>query len=255
MSTAESLPGNEPPAEHPGRWPHARAIGWCLVALVVAWFVVVLWSAPQESNIRSLEKDVASQQITGWWPGDIEDDDAGSQLTNRETTAQVTVGSGGVDQPSQRLLWQTGNGRTHWIPVGSLNSHFDDVQPPEVAPGQYDTSESAIDAVLLLAFEKEAGPPSDPSTAPRGLANALGWAVSLSVLALALMRRPRSGTRWFWLWMSGLPLGLGVFWYLFRELGPNASLEPAQQRTRGWVGLVFNFLVTSVAQSVVALTT
>ena len=82
--------------------------------------------------------------------------------------------------------------------------------------------------------------------------------------AVLRRRRPRavigfggfaSGPGGLAAWMSGLPLGLGVFWYLFRELGPNASLEPAQQRTRGWVGLVFNFLVTSVAQSVVALTT
>lgn len=67
---------------------------------------------------------------------------------------------------------------------------------------------------------------------------ALGIAGAVLVLwALVSAAEPVTGTRWFWFWLAtGVPLGLGMLWWLARER-PWSSRAPVRpNRLKWWAG-------------------
>ena len=61
---------------------------------------------------------------------------------------------------------------------------------------------------------------------------------------MILWPAPRRGNRWFWFWVIGTPLGLGVLAYaVLALLRPESPARPAERRWRGWVGLIGMLLV------------
>jgi uncharacterized integral membrane protein len=59
------------------------------------------------------------------------------------------------------------------------------------------------------------------------------WGVATGVLALVALFaiRPTRGTRWFWFWIFGAPLGLGILTYVVAEcLRPRSRLLPSDSR-------------------------
>lgn len=117
------------------------------------------------------------------------------------------------------------------------------------------TTEAGSDVVDVLEVIQEleaAGiPPRDRVPAevrqanPRQSAEVSGLVLGLLALMALLAIRPTRGTRWFWFWVFGAPLGLGVLAHVVVEcLLPKRSSPPAEvgRRDGRLIGVV-GFLV------------
>lgn len=93
-------------------------------------------------------------------------------------------------------------------------------------------------------------PAEVPQANPRQSAEVSGFVAGLLALMAMLAIRPTRGTRWFWWWVFGAPLGLGVLAYVVAEcLLPKRTAPPAAggRREGRHIGLV-GFLIQVAAR-------
>lgn len=151
------------------------------------------------------------------------------------------------------FVWRTGDWRVHY-------TEFDRGSTGAVLPGSFDATRysgpraAAFDQALESANLE---PRWQGVDTPQPL-RALLVLLLLSILTVLVFGPdPARGTRWFWFWvLTGVPLGLGLFWWLTRERPwyPADSPPPhptgRDPRERWYVGLLIG-IATSIAASVV----
>lgn len=187
-------------------------LGW------VAWASFSWWSAPRESTTAQVRADVAAQRVESFEWGERWSGQRGFQILN---PLRSGLESGG--DPGSILLWHTRDGRQHYAHVDSSDEA------------------RALDAELTTA---DSGFPATAVVAGLGIAGA-----ALFLWALLSGPDPVTGTKWFWFWLvSGLPLGLGLLWWLARErpwssrAAPRTGPAGEDRRLRWWVAFVTNIL-------------
>ena len=198
----------------------AFVLGW------VAWAGVTWWATPRESSAEQVRADIAAGRVTYHEWGDGWQQDGG-------VVSPFPVGlesSGGVESV---LLWHTSDGRQHHTTV-DLPELYDDTTP---LPG----SEADVLGRALTADEstRPADPPLDLIRTGLFIAGSL-----LFLWALLSATDPVTGTRWFWFWLvAGVPLGLGLLWWLARErpwrprTPPRHGLPGRDNRLKWWAGI------------------
>lgn len=80
------------------------------------------------------------------------------------------------------------------------------------------------------------------------------WGLATGVLALVALFaiRPTRGTRWFWFWLFGAPLGLGVLAYVVAEcLRPSRTIPTADGGAQGRLKGIIGFAIQGAAKLLV----
>jgi hypothetical protein len=202
-------------------------LGW------VAWAGITWWTAPRESSAEQARADIAAGRLTYYEWGDGWQRDGGLVSPFPQGLRQW----GG---PGPMLLWHTTDGRRHYTTVDEDAVESDDgtlLSGPEA---------NALDA-QLQAYEARRPGDRPFETVQIGLLLA-GSLVFLWALASA--PDPVTGTKWFWFWLvSGVPLGLGLLWWLARERPWRPHAEPRfgpldrDNRLKWWAGIGVSILL------------
>jgi hypothetical protein len=197
-------------------------LGW------VAWAGVTWWAAPRESTAEQVRADIAAGRLTYYEWGDGWRNEGGL-VSPFPADLQESGGPGPI------LLWHTTDGRRHHTTVDEPTTGDNSI--PEA---------NALDQQLLA---DEARRPADP---PVGAIQA-GLFIAGSLLflwALVSAPDPATGTKWFWFWLvSGVPLGLGLLWWLARERPWRPQTQPRfgppgrDNRLKWWAGIGVSILL------------
>ncbi len=194
------------------RWRVLRVavvLGW------VAWAAIAWWSAPRESSAAQARADLAAQRLTYHEWGTGWENDGGI----------VGPFPGGLERGNTgpTLLWHTTDGRRYFTTVD--NAALDeDNRPVDGKPLLVSGPEANA-----LETELQAGAADRPFDLPLGTIQGL-LPVAAAVLFLWVLLAapaPVIGTKWFWFWLvAGVPLGLGLLWWLARERPWSSRAEP-----------------------------
>jgi hypothetical protein len=184
-------------------------LGW------VAWACVTWWMAPRESTPEQARADIAAGRLTYYEWGD------GWQHDGRGVVSPFPAGLEAWGGPGPTLLWHTTDGRRHFATVDN----------PSVGgePASEDGTLLSGPEANALDRELQAYESRRPVDPPVGAIQA-GLLIAGGVLflwALVSATDPVTGTKWFWFWLvSGVPLGLGLLWWLARERPWSPRAEP-----------------------------
>ncbi|WP_125802101.1 hypothetical protein [Actinoplanes sp. ATCC 53533] len=200
------------------------------VVLVLGWVAcagITWWSAPGESSAAQARADLTAGRLTSFEWGDRWESDGG-YFNPFQSGLRSSGGPGPV------LLWHTTDGRQHYATVdgGGAGTNTTLSSGPEA---------EALDAELR-AYDDARGL---PAALPLGaIQNGLFIAGSVLFLwALISAPDPVIGTKWFWFWLvTGVPLALGLFWWLARERPWSPRALGRETRLTGWIGLGLGFL-------------
>lgn len=201
----------EVPAGSTPWWKSSRRIiGIVLVALWVVLAAWSIWASPHQSSASRLREQVAAGSVTGWrftdqqpsWSGDVNSPLSGWPGTDERS---VDANAAGI------LVWSDSTYRQHWIPISALSGMV-------AEPGS-DGLGASIQAWLGREFTEHHG--ADVINGNAGLPTP----VSVARLALLLVGlagicggvRPQIGNRWYWFWMCGITLGVGLLAYAVFE--------------------------------------
>jgi hypothetical protein len=199
----------------------ALVLGW------VAWAGVTWWATPREASAEQVRADLAAGRVTYHEWGDGWQQDGG-------LVSPLPAGlesSSGVDS---LLLWHTSDGRQHYTAL--------DV--PNLADGENVPQPGSEADVLNQALN--AGDASRPADPPLDLIRTglLIAGIALFLWALLSAPDPVTGTKWFWFWLvGGVPLGLGLLWWLARERPWRPQTPPRfgppgrDNRLKWWAGI------------------
>jgi hypothetical protein len=204
----------------------ALVLGW------VAWAGITWWSAPGESSAAQARADMATGRLAYFEWGDRWDNSSG-RFNPFQSDLQSAGGPGPV------LLWHTTDGRQHYATVDDGGAGT-----PTSTTFSSGPEAEALDAELW-AYDARGLPAEVPIGAIQS-----GLLIAGSVLflwALVSATDPVIGTKWFWFWfISGVPLGLGLFWWLARERPWSPRSPGRAKRLNGWLGFGLGMLGTLV---------
>ena len=192
-------------------------LGW------VAWAGLTWWMNPRESDAAHARSDIAAGRLSYYeWGNGWRND--GGLVRPFPAGLERSAGLGPM------LLWYTTDGRRHYATIAE----------PAAEAGALDQE--------LNAYESRR--PTDPPTG----AVQTGLLIAGSVLflwALVSAADPVTGTKWFWFWLvTGVPLGLGLLWWLARERPWSSRAPVREKRLNGWTGFglgLLGALVVSLA--------
>ncbi|RKN53129.1 hypothetical protein D7193_25455 [Micromonospora costi] len=214
-----------------------------LVVLWVAWAASSWWSAPRQASTAQASSDLSAGRMLSYRWAD-----------GWDSTGQWGWTSGRAPRSTGRagplFLWRTGDWRVHY-------TEFDDGSTTPVFPGSFDATRypgpeaAAFDHALQSASQQPRWQGADALQPLR----ALPMLLLLGILTVLVFGpAPARGTRWFWFWvLTGVPLGLGVIWWLARERPwyPAESPPPGptgrDPRERWYVGLLIGIATSIVA--------
>ena len=187
-----------------------RLLGGALVAGWVLWLVAVWLTQPRVTSQASLTDELERGQVSAYRVVTVDEDRAGMQSPYRLDLYPASDAADGA-------LDGADDGRpvtvAYWVdaPVATLRV--------------VDTNGLSSDApAAMVARLRAAGvPEADRSRlvglpGPQQVHNAGSLLLVLSTLVVVLGPRPRRGTRWFWFWVTGGPLSVGVPLFAVLEL-------------------------------------
>ena len=191
-----------------------------LVAAWLGWAGCCWWSQPRPVGPEQAERDLT----------------AGRVVSFARLTSWGDPSPGWVTMPDERgerhgwiLAWSTPAGQVRYTGAGVVEQQGR-LRRSAVHPATLMSSDQADRLATRLAAAGDAG--SGGSVLDRGAFSTAAWATS-SALALICLGwvlfgpRPRRGTRWFWLWVSLIPFGLGVLAWVFLERPGTPRTPPA----------------------------
>jgi len=214
-----------------------RLLGWALVAGWVVWLVVLWLTQARVTPQGFLTDELERGQVTAYRVVTLTEGYSGLQSPYRLRVDPASDADDGE-------LDGADNGRpltvAYWVDA------------PFAALRVVDTNGLSSDApaAMLAQLQAAAVPEADPARlwfAPPGpeLSNAGSLLLVISALVVILGPRPRRGTRWFWFWVIGGPLSVGVPLFAVVELlrpryEPQGTVPPpgVAGRWSGWLGLV-----------------
>ena len=208
----------------------ALVLGW------VAWAGVTWWSAPRESSAAQARADMAAGRLASFEWGDRWEND-GALFNPFQSGLQSSGGPGPV------LLWHTTDGRQHYAAVDNGGSGTD----PQLEENTTFSSGPEAEALdtELRAYEARGLPDEVPLRSAQKVLPLAG--AVLFLWALVSATDPVFGTKWFWFWLAtGVPLGLGLLWWLARERPWSHRATVREKRLNGWTGFGLGLLGTLV---------
>ena len=216
MSTLSPQRASDAPEDARSRHHRSdRVLGLLVVLLWVAWLAVTLTTRTVEVDAAHLEADLAAGRVVAYQPADgvEEDQDIGwvrSTDVRPAEEGEATAVAYWVDRPLLR-------------PVVAVTPSAEVTMARLAAAGVPEAS-SVEDPARLW---------SGPQTWGPGLSFLL---VGCVLAGLAVGAGPVWGSRWFWLFLLLLPLGLGALAYAVVELVRPGSRVP-RERMSGIKGL------------------
>lgn len=203
------------------------ALARVLLVLWALWLGVVLLVTPRMVSGTQLQDDVRAGRVLAWHAAEARAEHSGWVL--RPSVSLRAAPAAGA----QGTADDGGDGAdalVYWVdePLAQVR----------VAEG--------ADVGTLVAIAREGGAPeatgelvglrlTQRTQLEGGLALALG-VVGFGLVVLG--RAPRRGTRWYWFFLLGLPLGLGLVAYLVREWLRPPAVGAAPPRSTGPTGVV-----------------
>ena len=228
-----------------------RVVGWLLVILWVGW-VAALWvTQPRLVPQDFLADELARGHATAYRVVTVDDDPVSGPFSGPHrisvypaSDAQDGVVDGAADgRPVTVAYWVD-------APVAGLRV----LDPNGLS--------SDTPAAVVASMQAAGVPEADASVFFGGLPServihAGAWLLMVSTLVVIIGPRPRRGTRWFWFWVVGGPLSVGVPIYAVAELlRPRYELEGTVHppgvagRWSGLIGLAIGFVVSLVGTGV-----
>ncbi|HET7819905.1 MAG TPA: hypothetical protein VFL10_00120 [Ornithinibacter sp.] len=221
-----------------------RTLGWVLLAAWVAWLVALWVAQPRLVPQEFLTGELVQGRPTSFSVVTVEQDRGGAFTPYRLDVSSVS------DEDRAAALDGTYSGPpvtvAYWIdaPVGRLR-----VVDPN---GLSSDVPAALVQDLTAAGVPEAPPGTlwlDPPAQRTYDAGAL--LLLVSTLVVILGPRPRRGTRWFWFWVVGGPLSIGVALFAVAELirprhEPAGTVHPrgVAGRWNGLTGFAAGFVLS-----------
>ena len=194
---------------------HATArqvVGWALVVAWVVWLAALWVTQPRLVSQDFLAQDVAQGRVTAYRVVTVDEDPVRGPFSGPYRLDLMLAAD---DQDGAVDGFAGGRPLTvaYWVdsPVAGVR----------VLDVDASSGESAED--LVAPFEAAGVPEAEVSVLHRGapasrLYNAGSLLLLASTLVVILGPRPRRGTRWFWFWLVGGPLAVGVPLFAVAEL-------------------------------------
>ena len=213
-----------------------RALGWVLLVAWAAWLVAMWVTQPRLVPLEFAADELAQGRATAYNVVTV-DEDKGSGVFSGPYRIHVEPVS---DEDLAESLDGSYSGSpvsvAYWVdaPVAQLR-----VVDPNGLP-------SEITAELVQKLTAAGVPEAAPSELwfhPSQRVNNLGVLLLFASLVVVILGpRPRRGTRWFWFWLLGGPLSVGVAVFAVAELlrpryEPEGTVHPPGVAGR-WSGLV-----------------
>ncbi|MFL6151014.1 MAG: hypothetical protein ACJ72B_01415 [Ornithinibacter sp.] len=224
-----------------------RALGWVLLVAWVVWLVALWVAQPRLVPQDFLAGDLARGRPTAYSVVTVHEERAGgfsspyrlevSSLSDEDRPLALNGDDSGP--PVSIAYW-----------VDEPVAHLRVVDPD----GLGSDSPAALAQRLTAAGVPEA-PPARLSLEPpaQRTYTAGGWLMLFSILVVILGPRPRRGTRWFWFWLAGTPLSVGVALFAVLELvrprhEPPGTVHPpgVAGRWNGLTGFAVGFVLSMV---------
>ncbi|MEU1606681.1 hypothetical protein [Micromonospora matsumotoense] len=220
-----------------------RVVRVVLVAGWVVWVVLSWWSAPRQASTAQAAADLSAGRMVSYqWAEGWESN------ARWGWTDERTLRSSGTAGPL--FSWRTTDWRVH-------HTEFDRGSTGPDPAGSFDgmrysgPQAAAFDQAVRSAARQPAAQGVDAPSPVRVLPVLL---LVQALVVLVVGPDPVRGTRWFWFWvLTGMPLGLGLTWWLARERPWHTAVgrppEPTGRdpRDRWYVGLL-----VAIAASIVA---
>ena len=195
-----------------------RVVGWVLVVCWVGWLAALWVTQPRIVPQDHLADELARGHATAYRVVTVDEDPAGFWSPYRigvypASDAQDGVVDGAADGQQVTVAY--------WVdaPVAELRV----LDPNGLS--------SDTPAAVVASFQAAGVPEAEASVFFRGLpadrvTNAGFVLLVMTMLVVVLGARPRRGTRWFWFWVVGGPLAVGVPIFAVAELlRPRFELE------------------------------
>jgi hypothetical protein len=222
-----------------------RALGWVLLVAWAAWLVAVWVTQPRLVPQEFLADELAQGNLTGYrlvtvdedggrggfsgphrldlYP--VADEDLAESLDGTYSGSPVSVAYW-VDAPVARLRVVDPNGLSSEVPA-ALVEQLTAAGVPEAAPSElwFHPSQRVNNLGVLLLFA--------------------------SLVVVILGPRPRRGTRWFWFWLLGGLVSVGIAIFAVAELvrpryEPEGTVHPpgVAGRWSGLAGFALGFVLS-----------
>lgn len=163
--------------------------------------------------VRSYDRVTSIRSDRAWPPADETSYDTAQ---TPDPGAPSTTGVGVMTVAYHVDAWVA---PTRILQIGPTDGESEVVDVPEVI--------QELDAAGVAPRDR--GRAEAPRADPRESAQVWGYVTGLLALVALFAIRPTRGTRWFWFWIFGAPLGLGVLAHVVAEcLLPKRSSPPAE---------------------------
>ena len=213
-----------------------RIVGWALVVGWVVWLVAVWFTQPRLVPQDVLADELAQGRATAYRVVTVDLDKDRGPLSG---PYRVDVYPASDDEDGAVDGLADGRPLTvaYWVdsPVGSLRV----LDPVALS---FDTPTAVVGRFTAAGVPEAGAADLWFRTAARRTSNAGALLLLVSTLVVILGPRPRRGTRWFWFWVVGGPLSVGVPIFAVAELlrpryEPEGTVRPPGVAGR-WSGLV-----------------
>jgi hypothetical protein len=224
-----------------------RALGWVLLIAWAVWLVALWVAQPRLVSQDFLAGELAQGRPTAYSVVTVHEERAGGfsspyrlEVSSVSDEDRAPALNGDYSGPAVSIAY--------WVdePV----AHLRVVDPDGLGSDR---------PAALVQDLTAAGVPEAPAArlsleppAQRAYTSG-GWLMLSSVLVVILGPRPRRGTRWFWFWLAGGPLSVGVALFAVAELiRPRHELPGTVHppgvagRWNGLTGLAVGFLLSMV---------
>lgn len=226
-----------------------RLLGWALVVGWVLWLVALWLAQPRVTPQAFFTDELERGQVTAYRVVLLDEDPSGLQSPYRLDVYPASDAADGVLDGAE-------DGRpvtvAYWVDAPVADLRVVDTN------GLSSEAPTAMVAQLKAAGVPEAdlsrlwGPPPG-----QDVYNAGSLLLVVSTLVVILGPRPRRGTRWFWFWVVGGPLSIGVPLFAVTELlrprhEPEGTVHPpgVAGRWSGLLGFAAGFLLSAVGAGV-----
>ena len=213
-----------------------RALGWVLLVAWAAWLVAVWVTQPRLVPQEFLADELAQGNLTGYRLVNVDEDGGRGGFSGPHRLDLAPV----ADEDLAESLDGTYGG----APVSV--AYWVDAPAAQVRVVDPDGLPSDVPAALVQQLTAAGVPEAAPSELwfhPSLRVNNVGVLLLFASLVVVILGpRPRRGTRWFWFWLLGGPLSVGVAVFAVAELlrpryEPEGTVHPPGVAGR-WSGLV-----------------
>lgn len=211
--------------------PHRRVFAAVMILTAGALAVLTVWMLPRQATADELQSAMATGSVTGWeftsatGAGNLFPDawDFGSSKDSVVDAADATY-----------VVWQTSDLQRHRTAIDGIEVTS--------APATGNRGTAVSDWMMDRYAKNPTGAPGSPDGF--GPVHWFRLALLLMTFAGCGVWEPRVGSRWFWVWLAAVPLGVGSLAYAVTEL-VHEPRDRGDRKLRGIVGLMAALAATA----------